>query len=58
MACEAQKQAVTAQQALVNEIMAAVVITKNQLNSQLQTLNTELAILNTRYNELRTCLGG
>jgi len=58
MACDAQKQAVTDQQNLVNEIMAAVVITKNQLNSQLQTLNTELAILNTRHNELRTCLGG
>ena len=58
MACDAQKQAVTNQQNLVNEIMAAVVVTKNQLNSQLQTLNTELAILNTRYNELRTCLGG
>ena len=58
MACEAQNQAVTAQQNLINEIMAEVVTTKNQLNSQLQTLNTELAILNTQYNELRTCLGG
>ena len=58
MACEAQKQAVTAQQNLVNEIMAEVVATKNRLNSQLQTMSTELAILNTRYEELRTCLGG
>ena len=48
----------TAQQDVVKTIMAAVVITKNQLNSQLQTMNTELALLQTRYEELRTCLGG
>ena len=58
MACEAQKQAVTTQQNLVNEIMTATNNTANVMRSQLQTLTTELAILETRYNELRTCLGG
>lgn len=58
MACEAQKQAVTNQQNLVNEIMTATNNTANVMRSQLQTLTTELAILETRYNELRTCLGG
>lgn len=48
----------TTQQNLVNEIMTATNNTANVMRSQLQTLTTELAILETRYNELRTCLGG
>lgn len=58
MACDAQKQAVIAQNALVKEIMAATNNTANTMRSQLQTLTAELAILETRYNEYRTCMGG
>ncbi len=58
MACEAQKQALKSQQHLVKEIMTATNNTANVMQSQLQTLTAELAILETRSNELRTCLGG
>lgn len=58
MACETERSAVAQQLSLVKEVMLHVKRTSDTLQSQMQTLRTEMDQLESAYNTLRSCLGG